>query len=59
MMKINVFTIDESDIRLMNRTARRKAMKTSGGQDMYKPKVQKSRKKYTRKMKHKKGLANG
>jgi stalled ribosome alternative rescue factor ArfA len=48
--------ISKEDIQRMNRTAHRNALKKNGGQDMFKPKVEQSKKKYTRKVKHKKAF---
>ena len=54
--KVDIFSIDESDVRKINRSARRSAMKKRGGQDLYKPKVEKVKKRYTRKEKYKKSF---
>lgn len=45
--------ISKKTINIMNRAAHRNALKKNGGQDMFKPKVEQSKKKYTRKIKHK------
>lgn len=55
-MKYNVLTIDSEDIRRINRTARRNALKRSGQLNTFKPKVEGSKKRYTRKTKHKGGV---
>ena len=47
---------DDEITRKIARRARRNAMKKKGGQDLYKPKVFKNRKKFTRKQKHKEVL---
>lgn len=46
-----VFAIDQDELRKMNRAARRKALASSQGKT--RERVEKNRKKYTRKLKHK------
>lgn len=45
--------ISTKDIIKINRSSRRKALKKNGGQDMFKPKVETPKTRYTRKIKHK------
>ena len=44
--------IDEHEDQKMRRTARRNAVKRNGGQDKFKPKVEKVKVRYTRKKKY-------
>ena len=50
MSTVEVFTIDKDELRKMNRSARRKVLASSQGKN--RTRVERNRKKYTRKIKH-------
>lgn len=51
MATIEIFELDKDELRKVNRTARRKALASRQGQTRVR--VEKNRKKYNRKLKHK------
>ena len=53
MATMEVFTLDRDELRKMNRSARRKAQMAVLGQGRTAQKIEKNRKKYNRKVKHK------
>ena len=53
MNKKEFFIVDEEEVLQQNRSARRRARIKSIGQDRFLPKKEKSKTRYTRKVKHK------
>lgn len=51
MATMEVFTLDRDELRKMNRSARRKVLASAQGTN--RTRVEKNRKRYTRKLKHK------
>ena len=49
---MDTLKIDEHEDQKMRRTARRNAVKKNGGQDKYRPRVEKVKVRYNRKKKH-------